>query len=220
MKNLSLLIILLSLIITNKSYSQESENYAIYFDNDKIELKDTVAFHGEKETIGVLLHADIVEGKNVKGLLLRSKPIKMQKLKKVYAHNRTYIAIPSSKMKTSHLCNVLAFNKNSILVSTNYGNILNVWVIDRESFEWGYRVTLFNKNKENKSDYNLKKFKKAIGDSFKDCPDLVKKIEKNIKTGKSPYVGVDYYNCNNSTDLIESLQDEYEILSKNKVAQR
>ncbi len=221
MKKLSLLIIILSLVITKKSYSQERENYAIYFDNEKIELKDTVAFHGEKETVGVILNADIVEGKNVKGLLLRSKPIKMQKLKKVYAHGRTYIAIPSSSMKTSHLCNVLAFNENSILVVTNWGNTLKVWVIDRKSFEWNTRtMALREKNKAEHIDYNLKYFQKAIGDSFKNCPDIIKKIEKNIKEGKSLHVGVDYYNCNNSTDLIESLQDEYEILSNNKVAQR
>ncbi len=199
---------------------QEFENYAVLYNDDIENLLDTVFYFPETSpTVGNLRCGAMENGKKKKGV--NGKVIPTDHIKKAYFHNRTYIAMPYKNMKGSHLCNVLAFSDDDILVAADYGNALNVWVIDRHTFEFKTRAfALRNRGKSKDVDYNLQYFKKAVDGSFKDYPELIKELIDNLKKSKHLYYGKDYYKCGNSTDLYESLKDKYEELSKNKSAQR
>ena len=186
-KKLLYLLFTFIILMTNVILGQESENYMIKLDGERVELYGDVSLSVEK------VFFDNKEGKR--------KDLKQKSAKVLVVGGRTFLNLNISK-NMRRLQEVYAYNSEYVMTGF-WQNFIYVYIWDNDynlvEKKLPYCVG-FKKLKKK----NIKKLDEEITPYFPECDDLISQLKKNINFGVIFNNGISGYNCNGSFNPLKS----------------
>lgn len=174
--------------------SQESKNYAV------LNSGDTVYY---KVREGVNPRFTVAPASFYNAYYKNGKKAKFKEKDIVFAKfgSSIHLSITKANGKT-RLFEIIAFNEKCF-ISRYYENNTKLILFDRVNKKIITQSLLFMRAKYDSK--ALDKINNKIAPHFKDCPDLIDMLKANIKEKVHIDSGIFYYNCGDTSDMIETV---------------
>ncbi len=181
-----LILPLLLFLFSKASVGQESENFIIKLDGERIELYNPIKLSQTH------VYFDNSDGKD--------KWVKQKQVEVMLVNNRLFLNLPVTSV-SDRLQEIIAFNSEYILTGF-WDDILFVYIWDKNFNPLEKKITFPSGFKKHVRK-NHERMTESVIPYFGNCPELIEILNKNIDNRGKINEGVSYFNCDGVLNPLE-----------------